>query len=75
MYCHRRVAVSFGKWTYIKYPDAIQLVWLLEFKAFPMVERATARVVWSMRATKSTAAHARNIYRVVRIRTQGYMFL
>jgi hypothetical protein len=48
--------------TYIKYPDAIQLLWLLECSAFPMVERATASVVWSMSATRSTVAQARKIY-------------
>lgn len=46
---------------YMKYPDAIQLVWLLELRAFPIIDRATASVVWSIRATKSTAAQARNI--------------
>lgn len=46
---------------YMKYPEAIQLVWLLELRALPMVDRATARVVWSIRATKSTVAQARKI--------------
>jgi hypothetical protein len=31
--------------SYMKYPDATQLVRLLKFRAFPIVERATARVV------------------------------
>lgn len=49
------------RFAHMKYPEAIQLVWLLEFKTLPMIERATASVVWSTRATKSTIAQARNI--------------
>lgn len=57
--------------SYMKYPDATQLVRLLKFRAFPMVERATARVVWSMRATKSTVAQARNIWMAVSYVLEG----
>lgn len=46
----------------MKYPFAIHDVLLPAFNAEPIIERLTARVVWSMRASKSVLAHARKIY-------------
>lgn len=49
-------------WTYTKYPPDIHEVLSLAPSAFPMIDKLAARVVWSIKATRSTVEHARKIY-------------
>lgn len=51
---------------YTKYPPEIQEVWSLACRALPMMDRLAARVVWSIRAMRSTVEQARKIYAVSR---------
>lgn len=46
----------------MKYPLAIHETWAVDPKAFPMIYKLVASIVWSINASKSTLAHARNIY-------------
>lgn len=46
----------------MKYPLAIQDAWSLDFSESAIMYKLAARVVWSMRASKSTLAQARNIF-------------
>ena len=52
-------------WTYTKYPPDIHEVLSLAPSAFPMIDKLAARVVWSIKATRSTVEHARKIYIVM----------
>jgi hypothetical protein len=45
-----------------KYPPDIQAALSLACKALPIMERLAARVVWSIRAMRSTVEQARNIW-------------
>lgn len=47
--------------TYTKYPPEIQEVLSLAPSAFPIIDRLAARVVWSIRAIRSTVEQARKI--------------
>lgn len=45
----------------MKYPLAIHETSAVEPNAFPMMYKLVANMVWSMRANRSTLAHARKI--------------
>lgn len=47
--------------THTKYPPDIQEVLSLAPKAFPMMDKLDARVVWSINARRSTLEQARKI--------------
>lgn len=44
----------------MKYPPAIHDAWVPAWRDEETIDRDAARDVWSMRATKSTLAQARN---------------